>query len=183
MTKIEKVEKIIIFIDGNNLYHSLRRMFNNEKKDYFNFEKLIKYIACNRKVVMTYYYIGSFDINYNQKSYAEQQRFFNKLKKIKNFNLTICRMQKIRIDGKLIYQVKEDDIRLALDMSELAPKYNTAILVSNDGDFVPAVETVQKKGKKVENIGLGMDFSYYLKKVCDRFKRLTKKDVLQLLGD
>lgn len=181
--KRKKVEKVIVFIDGNNLYHSLGRMFNNEKTDYFNFEKFIKYIVGDRKLVETYYYIASFDINYNPESYANQQKFFNKLRKIKDFNLIICRMQKIKVEGKFIYQVKEDDIRLALNMTELVDKYDTAILVSNDGDFVPAIESVQKKGKKVENIGIGSDFSYYLRQVCDRFKKLTKKDVSQVLGD
>lgn len=183
MVKKAKREKVIVFIDGNNLYHSLGRMFDNEKTDYFNFEKFIKYIVGDRKVIETYYYIGSFDINYNSESYANQQRFFNKLRKIKDFNLIVCRMQKIKVDGKFIYQVKEDDIRLALDMTKLVDKYDTAILVSNDGDFVPAIESVQEKDRKVENIGIGRDFSYYLKQVCDRFRKLTKEEVSQFFGD
>ncbi len=181
--KLKKIDKIIIFIDGNNLYHSLGRMFNDEKTDFFNFEKLIKYITGKRQVIETYYYIGVFDLTYNSESYADQQRFFSKLRKIKNFNLVTCRMQKVKIDGNLIYQVKEDDIRLALDMTKLADKYDTAILVSNDGDFVPAVELVQEKGKKVENVGIGKSPSYYLKQVCNGFKKLNKKNILQLLGN
>lgn len=181
--ELEKIEKIIIFIDGNNLYHSLGRIFNNEKTDFFNFEKFIKHIANGRKVIETYYYIGIFDLTYNSKSYATQQRFFSKLRKIKNFNLFTCRMQKVRIGGKTIYQTKEDDIRLALDMIKLVDKYDAAILVSNDGDFVPVVEFVQEKGKRVENVGIGKSPSYYLKQVCDGFRKLNKKEILQLLGN
>lgn len=179
----KRIEKIIIFIDGNNLYHNLERMFNNEKKDFFNFKKFIKHLANDRKVIETYYYIGIFDLTYNSKIYANQQRFFSKLRKIKNFNLFTCRMQKVKIDGKNIYQTKEDDIRLALDMVKLTDKYDTAILVSNDGDFVPVVKFVQEKGKKVENIGIGKSPSYYLKQVCDRFRKLNKREILQLLGN
>ena len=58
--KFNKIEKIIIFIDGSNLYHSLGRIFNNEKTDFFNFEKFIKSIANGRKVIETHYYIGIF---------------------------------------------------------------------------------------------------------------------------
>ena len=181
--ELKEAEKIIIFIDGSNLYHSLGRMFKNEKTDFFNFEKFIRHIADGRKVIETYYYIGIFDRTYNPKSYADQQRFFSKLRKIKNFNLFTCRMQKARIDGKNIYQTKEDDIRLALDMVKLTDKYDIAVLVSNDGDFVPVVEFVQEKGKKVKNIGIGKCPSYYLKQVCDGFKRLNKKQILQLLGN
>lgn len=179
----KKIEKILIFIDGSNLYHSIGRMFNNEKTDFFNFEKLIKSIAGKRKLIETHYYIGIFDRIYNPKSYADQQRFFSKLRKIKNFNLFTCRMQKVRIDGKVVYQTKEDDIRLALDMIKLIDKYDTAILVSNDGDFVPIVEFIQEKGKKVENIGIGKSSSYYLRQVCDGFRKLNKREILQLLGN
>lgn len=70
--ELEKIEKIIIFIDGNNLYHSLGRIFNNEKTDFFNFEKFIKHIANDRKVIETYCYIGIFDLTYNSKNYATQ---------------------------------------------------------------------------------------------------------------
>jgi uncharacterized LabA/DUF88 family protein len=31
--------------------------------------------------------------------------------------------------------------------------YDTAILVSSDGDFVPAVKAIKERGIKVENIG------------------------------
>jgi len=88
-------------------------------------------------------------------------------------------MQKVKIDGKTIYQVKEDDIHLAVDMVKLAYNnaYDTAILVSSDGDFVPAILTVKEIGKKVENIGFENKFSYHLKQECDRFRKLTKKEV------
>lgn len=92
-------------------------------------------------------------------------------------------MQKVRIDGKTIYQTKEDDIRLALDMIKLTDKYDIAILVSNDGDFIPVIEFIQGNGKKVENIGIGKSPSYYLKQVCDEFRKLNRKEILQLLGN
>ena len=55
--------------------------------------------------------------------------------------------------------------------------YDTAILVSSDGDFVPAVQAVKEVGKNIENIGFETKFSYHLKQECDSFKRLNKKFV------
>ncbi|MFH1290559.1 MAG: NYN domain-containing protein, partial [Nanoarchaeota archaeon] len=55
--------------------------------------------------------------------------------------------------------------------------YDTAILVSSDGDFVPAILAVKEIGKKVENIGFETKFSYHLKQECDRFRKLIKKEV------
>ncbi|MBI5803732.1 NYN domain-containing protein [Candidatus Pacearchaeota archaeon] len=109
----------------------------------------------------------------------KNQRFFDKLKRIHDFELVLCRMQKVKIDGKTIYQVKEDDIHLAVDMVKLAHNnaYDTAILVSSDGDFVPAIQAVKEIGKKVENIGFETKFSYYLKQECDRFRKLIKREV------
>ena len=158
-------------------------MFKDKTPDFFNFEKFINLIAGRNKIVRTHYYIGIFDSNYNLDGYASQQRFFEKLKKIKNFNLIACRMQKVKIDGKIVYQTKEDDIRLTLDMVKMIDGYDTAILVSNDGDFVPVVEFLQEKGKIVENIGIGKTPSYYLRQVCNRFRKLSKRDVLKLLGN
>ena len=74
---------------------------------------------------------------------------------------------------------KEDDIHLAVDMVKLAfnKAYDTAILISSDGDFVPAIKAVKETGRNVENIGFETKFSYHLKQECDGFKKLSKKEV------
>ena len=45
--------------------------------------------------------------------------------------------------------------------------YDTAILVSGDGDFVPTIKRVQKLGKRVDNAYFRISRSSYLKNVCD----------------
>ena len=56
-------------------------------------------------------------------------------------------------------------------------KYDVAIVVSGDGDFVPAVKAVQRKNKKVENAYFRKTSSANLKQNCDKSIRLTK-DIL-----
>lgn len=121
--------------------------------------------------------LASFDRTKDKKTYMKQQKFFDKLRKIPNLKLVLCRMIKVKIDGKIIYQVKEDYIRLAVDMVEGAADdvYDTAILISTDGDFVPVIQAVNKKGKGVENVGFEKQFSYHLKQECDKFIRLNKE--------
>ena len=145
----------------------------------FDFERFIKFIVGDRKLVRTYYYTAPLDMNKDEEKYSKQQRFFERLKKISDFELILCRMQKVKIDGKTIYQVKEDDIHLAVDMVKLAYNnaYDTAILVSSDGDFVPAIQAVKETGKRVENIGFKTKFSWHLKQKCDRFRQISKKEV------
>jgi len=178
--KEENKERVMIFIDGSNHYHIIKDMFKGSKKMIdFDFEKFIKYIAKNRKIIRTYYYNAPLDISFNEDAYKKQQKFFDKLMRIPNFNLVLCRLQKQKINGKTIYLVKEDDIHLAVDMVKLAYNnaYDTAILVSSDGDFVPAVKAVKEIGKNVENIGFETKFSYHLKSECDKFINLKIKEI------
>ncbi len=174
-------ERVVIFIDGSNLYHILKGLFLERKPNDFNFEKFVRYLANNRKLLGTYYYNVPLDIMHDSNSYMKQQKFFEKLKRIPQFNFVLCRMLKRKIDGKIIYEAKEDDIHLAVDMVKLAytDAYDTAILVSSDGDFVPAIQAVKEKGKNVENIGFENKFSYHLQQESDKFLKMKKEVVKQ----
>ena len=177
---MDSKDRVAIFIDGSNHYHIIKDMFKDKMSpNNFDFSKFIKYLVGKRKLVRTYYYSAPLDAAFDPETYMKQQRFFDRLRRIQNFKLVLCRMQKVKIDGKTTYQVKEDDIHLAVDMVKLAfnNAYDTAVLVSSDGDFVPAVQAVKEVGKNVENIGFETKFSYHLKLECDNFKRLSKKEV------
>ncbi len=107
----------------------------------------------------------------NKDVYWKQQKFFADLRKIPGFNVVLANMRKIvRPNGKVEYTVKGDDIYLGIDMVSLAyeNQYDTAILVSGDGDFSPAVKRVQKLGKKVENAHFSVSRSSLLKQVCNK---------------
>jgi uncharacterized protein (TIGR00288 family) len=72
--------------------------------------------------------------------------------------------------GKTEYVVKGDDINIAVDMVKGAynDAYDTVILVSGDGDFVPALRAVKEKGKRVENAYFKSGHSSFLRQECDR---------------
>ena len=59
---------------------------------------------------------------------------------------------------------------------------DAAILVSTDGDFVPAVKAVKEIEKNIENVGFETIFSYHLKQECDRFKQLKERDIERFFG-
>lgn len=178
---IDKKEnkRVMVFIDGSNIYHILKDLILDKKPNDFNFEKFVNYLAEERSLIRTYYYNVPLDITKDLGSYMKQQRFFSKIQKIPNFEFVLCRMQKRKVDGKIIYEAKEDDIHLAVDMVKLAYNnaYDIAILVSSDGDFVPAIQAIKEKGKIVENIGFSNKFSYHLKKEADKFIFLEKEIV------
>jgi uncharacterized LabA/DUF88 family protein len=162
-------ERVAIFIDGSNFYHSVKDTFGLHDNE-VDFNDLIKILNKGRMLIGVYYYNAPLDRGYNMEVYRKQQKFFSNLKRIPDFHVILCRMRKIRKpDGTIEYTVKGDDIRLAVDMvsSAYENRYDTAILVTGDGDFVPAIKKVQKLGKKVENAYFSVSRSSFLNRVCD----------------
>lgn len=173
-------KRVAVFIDGNNFYYGLRKIYGEDKslKD-FDFEAFSRFLAGTNKVVDIFYYNAQLDREHNPRKYDSQKQFFEELKKIPNFHLVLCKLLKRNIIGtnKVYYIIKEDDINMAVDMVELAcgDNYDVALVVSGDGDFVPAVKAVQRKHKIVENIYFEHSSSRNLKSHCDNSLELTSQ--------
>ncbi|MEK6887781.1 MAG: NYN domain-containing protein [Candidatus Aenigmatarchaeota archaeon] len=165
---MDSKERVCIFIDGSNFYHSVKDTFNIHDSQ-IDFAKLIEILRKDRLLIGTYYYNAPLDINYNKETYWKQQRFFADLRKMPALHIILAHMRKTKQDGKVQYSVKGDDIHLAIDMVSFAYEnlYDTAILVSGDGDFEPAIKRVQKLGKSVENAYFTISRSSLLKQVSD----------------
>lgn len=160
-------ERVSIFIDGSNLYHSFKKL---KIAGQINFPKLIEVLRKNRLLIETFYYNASLDRGVDAGKYWKQQSFFDNLRKIPDFQVILCRMRKDKKEnGNFDFVVKGDDIHLASDLIGGAYEnlFDTAIIVSGDGDFVPAIQKVQKLGKKVENVYFSSSSSDYLKKLCN----------------
>jgi uncharacterized LabA/DUF88 family protein len=120
--------------------------------------------------------------------YTGQQKFFSKLYSTPyltvklGYFLEADRSTKITCqfcskEGEYLHKnwiEKGVDTKIATDMLSMAFKniYDTAILVSGDGDFACTIEAVKELGKHVEVAFCGTP--YHLQKVCDRFILLTK---------
>jgi len=173
----KKQERISVFIDGSNLYHSL----DGVKID---FEKLIKELTKERILTNAYYYITPLDLASNEERYWKHQKFLAELGKISGFKVVLCTLRKHKNkDGTFGFEVKGDDIYLANDMLVGAYEnlYDTAILVSGDEDFVPVVNTLKRLNKKTENAFFAKTSSKKLRKLCDKATNLsTILDKIQL---
>jgi uncharacterized LabA/DUF88 family protein len=173
----KKQERVSVFIDGSNLYHSLKNLGRSD----IDFKKLIDELVRDRFLVNVFYYIAPHDIKYNEEKYWKHQKFLDKLSKISKFNVVLCTMRKYRKnDGDFGFRVKGDDVYLANDLLVGAYEdfYDTAILVSGDEDFVPVVKTVQKLNKKVEDVYFSSSSSKKLRKTCNtslNFKNIISK--------
>jgi len=172
--------KVSIFIDGNNFYHGLKYIYKDSKKLMdFNFDRFCNFLAKEEDIINIFYYNAQLDELRDIEKYQSQQEFFDKLRKIPKFTLILCKLLKRKIKGtkKYYYVLKEDDIYMATDLLKGAFKnsYDIAILISGDGDFVPAVKVVRDENKIVKNIYFKKSSSRNLKQHCDTSLKLTKE--------
>ncbi len=174
-------ERVMIFIDGSNFYHGLKN--NIGKNTDIDFTKLAVAISGKRLFIRTYYYNAPLDQQMDPEKYRKQQKFFEKLRNTPNLMVVLVRLQKRVVDSKVVYAIKGDDIHLATDMIVLASKnaYDTAVLVSGDGDFVPAVKAVQEMGKRVENYYFKSGHSWHLRQTCDLSVLMDKKFIQECI--
>ncbi len=173
------MKKVVLFIDGSNFYYGLKGIYGDQKSlTNFNFLKFGRLLAEERDLLRIFYYNAPLDYTANPKAYTKQQKFFEKLRATERVKLILSRLQKRKIKGtnKFYYVIKGDDIHIAVDMVKGAYEnvFDIAILVSGDGDFVPAVQVVQEKGKSVENAYFKQSLSWHLKQECDKSIRLNK---------
>ena len=165
------MERVCIFVDGSNLHHGLKK----QKKDptfWIDYHKLFRELLEKRELMQIYYYSAPLDrTHYGEDSYRGQQKFFANLKRNSKLTLKLGRLEKRITSGVTTFVEKGVDVNIAVDMISLAydNRYDTAILVSGDGDFASAIAAVQKHNKIVEVASTPARKAYHLQQVCNRF--------------
>lgn len=162
-------ERVVIFIDGSNLYHALSRQCGRTDVDFF---KLSQALCGDRKLIRTYYYNARVRREDGEERYQAQQKFFDRLTHVPYLELRLGRLEK---RGEAVVE-KGIDVKVATDMLWQAHNgvYDTAILISGDADYVPAVEAVKNIGRHVELATLKTGRSQDLMRVVDRVVSLDE---------
>lgn len=161
------MERVSIFIDGSNLYHGLKSIFGRTD---INFQLFIDRLVGTRKLIRTYYYNAPIPANTNPERARHQQGFFARLQHIPYFDIRLGRLEP---RGNTFVE-KGVDIAIAIDMLSMAmhDAYDTAILVSSDGDFAKAIHAVCDTGKHVEVACFKK--AYHLKQAADKVIELNE---------
>jgi uncharacterized LabA/DUF88 family protein len=136
-------DRVAIFIDGSNLYHSVQ---NNFGRHDLNFTEFANKLSAGRRLFRIYYYnILQDPANYPD-SYREQQEFLDVLKKTPYLEVRLGSTK------KALGVEKGIDVMIATDLLYFAWSgfYDVAILVSGDADFAYAIQAVKNMGKHVE---------------------------------
>ncbi|MEX2514545.1 MAG: NYN domain-containing protein [Candidatus Paceibacterota bacterium] len=143
-----------VFIDTQNLYHSAKHLYNAK----VNFKNVLKESVGDRQLVRAIAYVISTES-------GEEQGFFDALEKI-GIETCVKDLQIFSGGAK-----KADwDVGLAVDAIKLAPRLDTVILATGDGDFTDLVEYLQiNMGCQVEVVSFRRSSSAQLIEVADNF--------------
>lgn len=168
------MDRVFVYIDGRNFFYGLKsidKSYTDLNFDFVKFSKIIKGIKWKRrKLEKIYYYNAPLKKQENAHLFSLQQKLFSRLNSDPLVELRLCKMlARTDSQGNQRYDTKGDDIWIACDMLQDAndDKFDTAILVSCDGDFLKLVEYVQKLKKKAENAYFIGGGSIALRKQCD----------------
>src|SRR3989338_8118165 len=160
-------QKVGVFIDSQNLYHSAKNLYKSK----VNFGQVLKDAVADRLLIRAIAYVITTES-------GEEKAFFEALVKLgietKTKNLQIFFGGAKKGDW---------DVGIAVDAIKFAPKLDTVILASGDGDFVPLVEYLRvNQGCQVEVIAFGRSSSNRLIEAADDFTDLDKNPKKYLIS-
>jgi len=143
--------RVAIFIDGSNLFYAALHLGIE-----IDYTKLLCCLTGNARLLRAFFYTGIDRTN-------EKQQGF----------LLWMRRNGYRVVTKDLIQFPDGskkanlDVEIAVDMMLLADHFDTAILVSGDGDLACAVDAVTYRGVRVEVVSLRSMTSDSLINVAD----------------
>ena len=164
-------DRVIVFIDGSNLFHRLREHHQRTDLDSGGF---VTKLSGVRRLLRTYYYGAMLDQTREPDRYRGQQRFYANLERIPRFEMRLGQLVYPPSPGAPPYE-KGVDVKLATDMLLHASRgnYEVAILVSGDTDFVDVIQGVKDLGKNVEIALFDPRGSQALRQVADEVIELN----------
>ena len=160
-------QRVAILIDTQNLYHSAKNLYNAK----VNFGAIMEAAVGKRTLIRALAYVITTEA-------GDETQFFEALTKLGIETKTK--------DLQIFYggAKKADwDVGLAVDAIRLAPKVDTIILATGDGDFVPLVNFLKEHfGVQVEVISFGKSSSSKLREACEDFIDMCDHPEKYILG-
>ncbi|MBW3018247.1 NYN domain-containing protein [Candidatus Woesearchaeota archaeon] len=154
-----RAQRVGVFVDVQNMFYSGKFMYNAK----VNFKAVLQAAVKGRTLVRAIAYVIKTEE-------ATREKFFDALTKI-GFEVKGKELQIFAGGAK-----KGDwDVGIAMDAIELAPRLDTVVLVSGDGDFQPLLQHLRRaQGCRVELVAFGRSASKLVKEEADEFTDLDK---------
>lgn len=153
-----KSQRVGIFVDVQNLYYSAKALYGSK----VNFGEILKTASAGREVVRAIAYAV-------KAAMPEEQSFFDALS---NLGLEV-RLKELQtfVSGT---KKADWDVGIAVDILKMAPKLDTVVLCSGDGDFQLLLEHAKAGGCRAEVISFGKSTSGKLIEEADDFIDMDK---------
>ncbi len=148
-----KEQRVEVLIDVQNLYHSAR----NLSRARVNFQGVLTNALAGRRLIRAFGYVVSTKT-------GEEKPFFEALTAL-GIEARVKPLQEFYGGAK-----KADwDVGIVIDAVRTAPGVDVVVLCSGDGDFIPLVEYLKARGKRVEVMAFKKTTSSKLQEVADEF--------------
>ncbi len=153
-----KNQRVAVFIDVQNLYHSARAIYQKR----VNFKELLNDSVGQRQLIRAFAYVV-------RTKTGEEKPFFDALEKL-GIEMRVKDLQEYYGGMK-----KADwDVGVAVDAIKTSQIVDVVVIASGDGDYIPLVEYLKNQGRRVEVIAFGRSTSSKLKEVTDEFVDLDE---------
>ncbi len=174
--------RICVYIDNSNVFKSIKKMRSNHPDSgwtqLYDPLELAKSIVGNRQLEKVYFYCVPppawllHEGEESKKKHATAMRYYATIAKLDCLEVKYGYLQ----GDKNNALEKNVDTQICSDMVAHAAlgNYDTAILISNDGDYMGAIENVKKLGKRVEVLFFKGYCAGSLKAVSDLTRRARK---------
>lgn len=159
-------QRIAVFIDTQNMYHSAKHVFNAK----VNFAALVDAVVGSRMMSRAIAYVA-------KSKGGDETAFFEALL-AHGIELKIKDVQEYASGAK-----KADwDVGMAIDAVSIASKVDVVVLATGDGDFVPLVEYLKAHGVICEVAAFAESMNARLREVADAFLDLSTEPENYLIG-
>ena len=152
-SQLHKDQRVGIFIDTQNLYHSARSNYNAN----VNYQALVEEAVSGRKLVRAFAYVIKSEA-------GDESKFFDAL--------TDLGIETRVKDLQVFYsgEKKADwDVGIAIDVVRMSEKLDAIVLVSGDGDFSEVLKYVRSRGLRAEVMAFKKTCSMSLVNEADSF--------------
>lgn len=149
--------RVAIFVDGSNLFYAALQL-----EIELDYTKLLHQLVAGARLLHAFFYTGVDPSNEKQQGFLLWMR--------RNGYRVISKDLTQFADGSKKANL---DVEIAVDMLTLVSHYDTAILVSGDGDLACVVNAISYKGARVEVVSLRSMTSDSLINVADRYTDLN----------
>lgn len=190
MTEVALPKKrILVLIDGFNLYHSIA---DNEehpelkKYKWLNLRKLVESFMVQKREEITKIVYFSAYAYWNPKKVLRHQTYVSALRTV-NVEPVISPFKLVEKECRICkkkyktHEEKQTDVQIAINLFQegIKDSYDKAIIVSGDSDLIPAIKAVKSKFplKEIQILFPPHRRMLELVTVCDNSARIREKQL------